>query len=108
MSLGVECLSSASDGETERRRGTTQDVSAGGVNFQTAFWRGLEVGKIVMLQLSALSKIRHGSGSPRVAKTFATIRRIIVGPQDSQAPAFAYVAAEFHERPFTEPFRLAG
>lgn len=106
VNLGVECFPSASDGGAEKRRGITQDVSAGGVSFQTASWRGLEVGHTIGLRLSGLSERGCNSGRPRVAKVFATVRRIIVGRQDAQAPAYATIAVEFVERPFTQHYKL--
>ncbi len=107
-SLGVECFSTTRDGTPLRMHGVTQDLSAGGVGFQTALWQGLEVGKTVNLRLWDLSAEPHRPGRARTACAWATVRRILVGSADSEAPAFASVAVEFNEKPFTGGFRLAG
>jgi hypothetical protein len=104
LKANVEFLS---EGEERHagRIGTTVNVSAGGVYFQTSEWQGLAEGQEVGIRLSGLSG--YGSGPLfRSMRANATVLRVDV-PSDEESKPYpkAGVAARFSDRPCFEVYR---
>lgn len=100
LRLNVEFISEGQELQA-CRRGTTTNVSAGGVFFHTAEWQDLQVGQELGLRLSGLSG--YGSG-PLFRDLRAKARILRLGTPEQKADPFAKagVAAQFCEQPCFE------
>lgn len=104
LKLNVEFVA-VDGGHRVTGSGTTANVSAGGVFFQTPDWRGLETGQSVRLHLSGLSGYDLGPLF-RSLRGEATILRLEV-PEEEEPYTKAGVAARFDERPRVDVYRFS-
>ncbi len=103
LTLNVEFLTEGQEPQATRM-GTTANVSAGGVYFHTAEWKGLERGQEVGIRLSGLAG--YGAGPLfRDLRVKAGILRVDPPAQDGGPYAKGHVAARFTERPCFEVYR---
>lgn len=103
LRLNVEFLKEGEERQAVRV-GTTTDVSAGGVRFQTAEWAGLTRGESVGLRLSGLSG--YGAGPLfRSLRAKAEILRIVPPAEQAGDYEKAGIAARFVEKPCFEVYR---
>jgi len=103
LRLNVEFLQEGEERQAPRS-GTTSNVSAGGVYFQTGEWEGIEVGKELALRLSGLSG--YGAGPLfRSLRARARVLRVDPPKRPTERYARAGVAASFIEKPCFEVYR---
>ena len=103
LTLHVAFLAEGQEQQASRI-GTTTNVSAGGVYFNTSEWQGIESGQEVGLRLSGLSGYQPGPLF-RDLRVKATILRVDAPKQPTTPYAKAGVAARFSERPCFEVYR---
>ncbi len=105
LTLNVEFFPGSEDQEL-RGAGTTENVSAGGVYFQTSNWQALQVGQNVGLHLSGLSSYNHG---PLFRELHGRATVLRVDPPSEEQPPYrnAGVAVRFDERPRIGVYRFS-
>ncbi len=107
LRLNVEFAESeAREAEHVSGTGTTDNVSAGGLYFHTADWKGLRAGLDLQLHLSGLSGYDAGPLF-RSLRGKATILRVDVPKDENSGYSRAGVAARFDERPRVDVYRLS-
>ena len=105
-SLRVECLTDGDAGPVHRL-GSTVNVSAGGLYFQTNRGQDMQVGQTLLLLLARLSEDGVPARS-RSARLWATVRRVDLPPGGLDAFPTVGGAAEFKEAPVATVLDLAG
>lgn len=103
LTLRVECLSDGEQGPVHRA-GSTTNVSAGGLYFQIPRGAHLKMGQTLLLLLRAVS---DNGAHPRIARTWATVRRVDVPPGTLDDLSTIGVGAEFKIQPATAILELS-
>jgi len=104
LALNVAFLSE-DDERQHTRKGTTANVSAGGVYFHTSEWQALEAGKEIGLRLSGLSGLSDGGPLFRDLRVKAIIVRVDAPEKQTTPFTRGGIAARFSEQPCFEVYR---
>jgi hypothetical protein len=106
LKLNVQFAAEAPQEEGVDGTGTTANVSAGGLYFNTANWKGLEPGQNLQLHLSGLSGYDAGPLF-RSLRGKATVLRLDIPGNEETAYSRVGVAVRFDERPRVDVYSLS-